>query len=71
MTTKEGVEIYRRTMMEKLGEREPEKAMEIEFPSLASAKLPKSKKSLEIASKMEEDIIGYSGEEDEGAKLVD
>ena len=38
MTTKEGVEIYRRTMLEKLGEREPEKAMEIEYQSLASAK---------------------------------
>ena len=70
MTTKEGVEIYRRTMMEKLGEREPEKAMEIEFPSPASAKVPKGKR-FEVADKMEEDIIGYSGEEDEGAKLVD
>ena len=33
MTTKEGVQIYRRTMMEKLGEREPQKGMEIDCAS--------------------------------------
>ncbi len=70
MTTKAGLEIYRRTMMEKLGETEPDRAMDIEYPPLASASLP-GRKRLEVADKMEEDIIGYSGEEDEGAKLAD